>query len=62
MDCDVWSGMYVDPDAGRNFTIEWYFTKVLKLLSQVDVNSFSKGVTKRYNIENRNLKGGVFTL
>ncbi|WAR02859.1 hypothetical protein MAR_009417, partial [Mya arenaria] len=25
--CDVWVGIYADPDSARNFTIEWYFTK-----------------------------------
>ena len=26
--CDVWAGLYLDDEANRNFTIEWYFTQV----------------------------------
>ncbi|XP_045176835.2 uncharacterized protein LOC123537251 [Mercenaria mercenaria] len=25
--CDVWAGLYLDVEANRNFTIEWYFTQ-----------------------------------
>lgn len=25
--CDVWAGLYLDEEANRNFTIEWYFTQ-----------------------------------
>ena len=31
MACDVWIGIYLNTATAKNDTVEWYFTKVIKI-------------------------------